>query len=141
MGGIAGARRRRRWDGAGTLLALLLLVVRLAVPSHALPASVGGHGTPADLAGLLGEVPICHADPGPTPSGPGDEPAVPAAHDCALCPACQLASPPVLVPAATWVAAPPVVGRANAALRPPSTGPPRPERLAARPRGPPSSVV
>ena len=69
-----------------------------------------------------------------------DTPAVPA-HDCALCPVCQLASAPALMPAATWVVAAPSTGLARVALPPPSTGPPQPERYAARPRGPPAFVV
>jgi hypothetical protein len=132
------AQLRTRRNQAGALLALFLLVLRLAVPPYAMPASadpVGRHA--AGLVGLLGGVPICHADAGPAPV---NTPAAPA-HDCALCPVCQIASAPALMPAATWVVAAPLAGLAKVTLPPPSTGPLQPERFAARPRGPPASVV
>lgn len=138
---MRGARPTLLRRRAGALLALVLLVVRLVAPTHAAPATAAGRYA-ADLAGLLGDVPICHADPAASPAAPqpADGPAVPA-HDCVLCPACQLASAPALLPAAGWVAAAPAAGRATVAPLPPSTGPPRPGRLAARPRGPPLSAV
>ena len=124
--------RRHR---AATLLALLLLV-RLAVPTHAMPARAGED---AALAEVLGGVPICHADAGPAAPAPTD-PALPSAHECALCPTCQLAAP-ALLPAASWVPAPLRADPVQAALPPPATGPPQPERRAAPPRGPPASAV
>ena len=127
--------RRHR---AATLLALLLLVLRLAVPTHAMPAVAAGED--AALARVLADVPICHADAGPSAPEPAGMPALPSAHDCALCPACQLAAP-ALLPAASWVSAPLRAGPAQAALPPPATGPPSPERRAAPPRGPPASAV
>ena len=122
---------------AATLLALLLLVLRLAVPAYAMSAGIAGEG--AALAQVLGGVPICHADAGPAAPEPAG-PALPSAHDCSLCPTCQLAAPAML-PAASWVSAPLPAGPVQAALPPPSTGPPRPGRYAARPRGPPASAV
>jgi len=126
--------RRRR---AATLLALLLLVLRLAVPAYGL--SAGTTGEDAASAQVLGGVPICHADAGPAAPEPAGKPSVPM-HDCSLCPTCQLAAP-ALLPAASWVPAPLQAGPVQAALPPPSTGPPQPERYAARPRGPPASAV
>jgi len=115
------------------LLALLLLMLRLAVPAY--PMSAGTVGK--DVAPALGGVPICHADARPEPAG---KPALPSVHDCSLCPACQLAAP-ALLPAASWVPAPLQAGPVQTALPPPSTGPPQPERYAALPRGPPASAV
>ena len=128
--------RRHR---AATLLASLLLVLRLAVPTHAMPA--GTAGADAALAPLLGGVPICHADAGPAAPEPADTPALPSAHDCALCPTCQLAAPALLPAASSWVSAPSLSGPTEAALPPLATGPPSPERRAAPPRGPPASAV
>ncbi len=126
--------RRHR---AATLLALLLLVLRLAVPTYAMPAGTGIGN--AALAQVLGGAPICHADAGPAAPEPAG-PALPSAHDCALCPVCQLAAP-ALLPAVPWVSTPLRAGPVQAALPPPSTGPPQPERYAAPPRGPPASAV
>ena len=71
------AHRTRTWLSrrrAGTLpLALLLLVLRLAVPE---PATLNG-GSPLSEAGaaeLLGDVPICHVDLDQAPSKPGGKP-------------------------------------------------------------------
>ncbi len=116
------------------LLALLLLVLRLALPAYAGTAD-------KDAAQVLGGVPICHADAGPAAPEPAGKPAVPSAHDCLLCPVCQLAATPALLPAAPWVSAPLQAGPVQAALPPPSTGPPQPRRYAAPPRGPPASAV
>lgn len=129
----------RRRQG-GTLLALVLLVLRLAVPAYSMPTA--SLVPEAGLAGLLGEVPICHADAGPAPAvpEPGGRPAIPV-HDCALCPVCQLVAAPALLPAASWMPNPLQAGAVQVALPPPSTGPPQPGRYAARPRGPPASVV
>jgi hypothetical protein len=127
--------RRHR---AATLLALLLLVLRLAVPTHAM--SAGTTGSDAALAQVLGEAPICHADAGPTAPEPAG-PALPSAHDCALCPTCQLAAPALLPAASSWTSAPSLSGPMEAALPPPATGPPQPERRATPPRGPPASAV
>ena len=127
--------RRHR---AATLLALMLLVLRLAVPTYAMPAETAGED--AALAQVLGGVPICHADAGPAVPEPAGKPALPFAHDCALCPTCQLAAP-ALLPAASWVSVPLRAGPVQVALPPPSTGPPQPERCAAPPRGPPASAV
>lgn len=128
------------WRGAGTLLALMLLVLRLAIPAPSMPTVTLAQD--AGLAGLLGEVPICHADAGPAPTAPepGGKPAIPV-HDCALCPVCQLADAPALMPTASWLPAPLQAGPVQVALLPPSTGPPPPARYAAPPRGPPASAV
>ena len=128
-------RRRHR---AVTLLTLLLLVLRLLVPAHAVSAATGGGDVV--LAQMLGELPICHADAGPDAPGPADQPALPSAHDCLLCPMCQLAAP-ALLPAAAGAVARPLAGQAGAAMPPPSIGPPQPARYSARPRGPPASIV
>ena len=126
--------RRHR---AATLLAFLLLVLRLAMPTHAMP--VGTASEDATLAQMLGGASICHADAGPAAPEPAG-PALPSSHDCALCPTCQLAAP-VLLPVASRVSAPLRAGPVQAALPPPATGPPHPERRAAPPRGPPASAV
>ena len=99
-------------------------------------------GVDAALTRLLGEVSICHNGTGAAPAGqqPSGKPGIPA-QDCALCPVCQLASAPALLPEAAWVRASQLVGKTRVALPPPSTGPPQHERYAARPRGPPASVV
>lgn len=128
--------RRHR---ATTLLALLLLVLRLTVPTYAM--STGTAGEDAVLARMLGGVPICHADAGPAAPEPAGKPAIPSAHDCLLCPLCQLAGP-ALLPAASGTMARPLAARTRTAGPPPSTGPPQPRRYsAARPRGPPASAV
>jgi hypothetical protein len=129
-----------RQTQAGTLLAVLLLVLRLAIPAYAMPG--GTASKEAALAQLLGEVPICHAEAAPTPAAPEpvNKPAIPS-DDCALCFVCHLASALALLPTATWVVAIPALSKATVALHPPSTGPPQPERYAARPRGPPASAV
>ena len=127
--------RRHR---AATLLTLVLLVLRLAVPTHAMPARTAGED--AALAQVLGGVLICHADAGPAAPEPAGKPVLPSAHDCALCPTCQLAAP-ALLPAASWVPAPLQADPVQTALPPPATGPPQPERRAAPPRGPPASAV
>ena len=124
--------RRHR---VATLLALLLLL-RLAVPAYPMSAGTAGK----DVAPVLGGVPICHADAGPAAPEPAGKPALPSAHDCSLCPTCQLAAP-ALLPAASWFPAPLQAGPVETALPPPSTGPPQPERYAAPPRGPPVSAV
>lgn len=126
-----------RRNRAATLLALLLLVLRLAVPACATSAKIAGED--AFLAQAVGGVVICHADAGPAVPSPG-KPALPSAHDCLLCPMCQLAAP-ALLPAAAWVMALPLAGEAGTALPPPSTGPPQPRRYASRPRGPPAASV
>lgn len=127
-------RPRRRQ--AGTWLALMLLVLRLVAPAPFMPA-----GALAGEAGtvLLAEAAICHADAGTPAPGPAGKPSVPL-HDCALCPVCQLAAAPALMPAAPWVSAPLQAAPAQVGP-PPSTGPPLPARYAAPPRGPPASVV
>lgn len=122
---------------AATLLALLLLVLRLAVPAYVTSAGVAGED--AVRAQALGGVAICHADAGPAVPAPG-KPALPSAHDCLLCPMCQLAAP-ALLPAAAQAMPPPLAGEAGIALPSPSAGPPQPRRYAARPRGPPASAV
>lgn len=121
-------------------LAALVLVLRLALPGLPMPAATPG--VDAALIRLLGEVPICHSGTGAVPAGqqPSGKPVTPA-QDCALCPVCQLASAPALLPEAAWVRASQRVGNAGTALPPPSTGPPQHERYAARPRGPPASAV
>lgn len=129
-------RPRRRQ--AGTWLALMLLVLRLAAPAPLMPAgALAGEAG----AGLLAEAAICHADAGAPGLGPGPagKPSVPL-HDCALCPVCQLAATPALMPAAPWVSAPLQAAPARVGP-PPSTGPPLPARYAAPPRGPPASAV
>lgn len=134
----------RRGRQLGLLLALLALVLRLPAPS--LAEAAGGPDRNAGLLGaglglVLGEVPICHAGADGTsrPEQPG-HPGNPA-HDCALCAVCQAAAVPALLPGAAIVTAPGPLRPRAAALRPPSTGPPQPERYAAPPRGPPVSSV
>lgn len=121
-------------------LAVLLLVLRLAVPGSMLP--VGNNAQQASPAGLLGDVPICHADgdQGSVPSHSDGKPTTPM-HDCALCPMCQLAAAPALLAAAAWIPILLQAGTARLVMRPQSTGPPLPERYAAAPRGPPASAV
>jgi hypothetical protein len=128
-----------RQTQARTLLALLLLVLRLAIPAYAMPGGTPGKEA---LAQLLGEVPICHAEAAPAPVAPepANKPAIPA-HDCAICSVCHLASAGALLPTAAWVVPTPAIGKARVALHPLSTGPPQPKRYAARPRGPPASAV
>ena len=125
--------RRHR---AATLLALLLVALRLAVPAYALSAGTRSE----DAAAALGGVPICHADAGPAAPEPAGKPTLPSEHDCSFCPTCQLAAP-ALLPPASWGPAPLQASPAQAALPPLSTGPPHPERYAASPRGPPASAV
>ncbi len=142
-------RFRRRGRQLGLLLALLALVLRLPAPG--LAEAAGGPNRNADLAdlldtglvdaGLVGEVPICHA--GADGTSRPEQPGHPAgsAHDCTLCGMCQGAAAPALLPGAAFVTAPSPLRRSTAALRPPSTGPPQPGRYAAPPRGPPVSSV
>jgi hypothetical protein len=124
------------------LLALIALVLRLAIPAHAIS---GSDVTPrGGLADWLATISICHAaadaEPAPAAPEPSGEPAIPMG-DCALCPVCHVAAAPVLLPAATWHPIPFSVVAVQFVPLPPSTGPPRPERYAAPPRGPPNSVV
>lgn len=125
---------------AGTLLALVLLILRLAIPAHSMSAS--NVALEGGLAEWLANMPICHADAGQAPvtPEPSDKPAAPM-QDCSLCPVCQLAAAPALLPAATWHPTPLPVAAAQVALLPPFTGPPQPQRYAAPPRGPPASAV
>lgn len=117
------------------MLALFALAVRLTFPGL-WPA-----GPADDLARLLGEVPICHAgDAAPGTERPPGAPAVPA-HECALCPVCQITAAPALLPAPALVMAPRPAGGVGIAWHPPSTGPPRHDRYAVRPRGPPAARV
>lgn len=117
------------------MLALFALAVRLSLP--------GLWPAPADdLARLLGEVPICHGGAGDAAAGtkqPG-APAVPA-HDCALCPVCQITAAPALMPTPALVMALHLADRAGIAWHPPATGPPRHDWYAVRPRGPPAARV
>ncbi len=133
--------RRRSWQ-VGVLLALLALVLRLPAPS--LAEAAGGPNAVLLGAGLgsgFGEMPICHAGADGTsrPEQPG-QPASPA-HDCALCAVCHATAAPALLPGAAIVTAPGPLQPRAAALWPPSTGPPQPQRYAASPRGPPVSSV
>jgi hypothetical protein len=126
------------------VFALLLLVLRLVVPGPGFPGSAFPAGNPARdarLAALLGDVPICHADPDPSsaPSGPGGKPAVPA-HDCALCPICELAAAAALLPMAAMIPTPAGVATSRLELPPQSTGPP-PDRYGPAPRAPPAAAV
>lgn len=120
---------------AAAVLAVLLFVLRLAVPAGAFPAP----GPNAALDALLRDMPICHAGADPAAPDPADRPATPA-HDCTLCPVCQLAAP-ALLPSLAWVPLPLLAALASAVPLPPSTGPPPPARYAAPPRGPPASAV
>lgn len=133
-----GGARASTWRQVTTLLAMVVLAVRLVMPAPAMFA--GALASDVGLAGLLGEVPICHADSAPAPASPADRPAVPA-HDCALCPVCQLAAAPALIAMGSWLPEPWSGGPVSVAPPPPSTGPPSPLRYAAPPRGPPASAV
>ena len=122
-------RRFQFWSRrAVALLALLAVVARLGA-AMAMPMP-----REASLAALLG-VQICHA---PGSDQPAD-PALPAAHDCQLCPAC-ISFAPILT------ATPAAASAASAAvpvcylLRPPGAGPPTAARDDAQPRGSPLSV-
>lgn len=133
--------RPPRWgDQAARLLALLALVLRLAIAGLPVPAGAVGHA--AALAAASDEFPICHGEAGeassePDPSGMPHAPG----HDCALCPMCHVAAAAALLPAAVLVVPPRSAGDASAGSPPPSTGPPRHDRYAARPRGPPAPPV
>lgn len=128
----------RRPAQAGLLLALFALAFRLALPGL-WPA-----GSADDLVRLLGDAPICHSG-GAATAAPdtGERPAPPAvpAHECALCPVCHIAAAPALLPTPVLVMGSGPVGRAGIAWHPPSTGPPRHDRYAVRPRGPPATRV
>ena len=128
------------WKRAARVLALLLLVLRAAVPAH-VPPNVGANAD-GRLAIVLGDLPICHAEapPAAPPADPGDRPAIPS-HDCGLCPACHLSAATAVLPQVAWLPAPPQARVDRAAPVPPSTGPPQPRRYAARPRGPPATLV
>lgn len=95
---------------------------------------------PASIAGLIGDVPICHADGGwdaggtaPAP-GPHDR-----SIDCALCAMCQTLGAAAMLPPTDGSAIPVAqVIVATRALLPPSRAPPRRPLLAtAFPTGPP----
>ena len=129
------------------MVAMVALTLRLLWPGVSTPAEAGGtHALPAEL---IGEIPICHsgaAEPLATqpatqpPTQPPTQPKMPA-HDCALCPVCQAAAGPALLPDFVWRAAPLPAVADGTTWHPPSTGPPRPVRYAARPRGPPAPLV
>lgn len=120
------------------MLALFALAFRLALPG------LWSAGPADDLVRLLGEAPICHgggaATAAPDTGERPDAPAVPA-HECALCPVCHIAAAPALLSPPVLVMAPGPAGMAGIAWRPPSTGPPRHDRYAVRPRGPPATCV
>ena len=109
------------------LLALLAVVARLGA-AMAMPMP-----REASLAALLG-VQICHA---PGSDQPAD-PALPAAHDCQLCPACISVAPILTATPAAAIAASAAVPVCY--LLPPGAGPPTAARDDAQPRGPPLSV-
>ena len=124
------------------LVAVLVLLTQCATGSLALfqerPAAQ------AEVAALFGGQFICHSD-GAQGTGPGTStPYQPPGqqHDCALCPACHLAAAPMLAaPDGATLLAPMVVPVGQPSLLPPATGPPRPLRYAAHPRGPPGHLV
>ncbi len=119
---------------AGMLLALVMLFVQVLVLPVPQDASAG------KLAALLGPQVICHADDAPgvpdrqAPSGH--------AHDCVLCPVCQIATAPTLIQHSAAILPPPrLVDTALVAPLPPPTAPPRLVRHDTSPRGPPAFAV
>ena len=127
------AHRQTRLNQAGVLLALLALVLRMAVAALPMPGEMAG------WTGVLDGAPICHAgnDDASGVHKPAGTPGAPS-HDCALCPVCHLIGAPALPSVAAWV--PVFRPFGTAALTPTLTAiaPPRHDRYAARPRGPPA---
>lgn len=121
-------RRVRAGVGRVAVFAALLAVaVRLLAGVAPLP--------PGEVLAALGGSEICHA-PGST--APADEGGG-AAHDCALCPACLSALPPLVAgPVATQPMR--VVFAVRYAMPAPGAGPPAAVFANARPRGPPGLV-
>lgn len=101
------------------------------------------HGRPAGLVpvvGLIGDMPICHADAGGADDGAVPGPSHPdGGMDCDLCAVCQtLGAPVVLLPSGNGEIPPAPAVAAVRALLPPSRAPPRRPLLAAAfPTGPP----
>ena len=115
----------------GHVLALVAVLCQLL--AAALLPVPGDAAVPGDLlrAGV-----ICHADAG-APPRPDHAPIHPSA-ECALCPLCLAAAPPVLVPVPPSI--PPQPVQDLAATLPPARANPfvAGHRLAAQPRGPPA---
>lgn len=118
------------------LVAVFVLVGRLLGPAVA--AQMPGPGE----FQLTGAGVICHSGDSTASSVPDQGKRDGHAPDCQLCPACHLITLAVLPDAGpSVISAAAVVHADRPALPPPSTGPPHPVRLAARPTGPPSTVI
>jgi hypothetical protein len=115
-------------------LAVLALLVRMIVP---VPLAPSTDVAAATLAALFKDAPICHQGGA---ADPGETPAPPASHDCALCPACFGGASP-LPPLPVLLPAPMVRSGGPAALTPPATGPPAAPRPPFASRAPPPLSV